>query len=118
MGCRSPGSFDNAVAAWMVGIGTLVVAAFLPEDFPSPYPFIAHPAIMFVSTCLYMDPFLVDPEQVIREFQLLPTPLLESPRAEPTLAHLLTGRPDVFWYLPLYPGMTITDLRSLAGDRY
>lgn len=83
-------------------------------DFPNPYPADNHPGIPFIRECLYNDPQTLygQTEPLFRPFELTPEPMLED-RGDWALDGVEPWE-VLTWCIPVYPGMTVQDLRDAA----
>lgn len=116
------GPVEIAITQWMVAIHVATLMSFPPDDFPNPYQWTLHPASPIVSACVHAsrrypdDPrsFLVDCPRLFREFQLLPEPM-RAQHWGGLIGELVSPDPEaITWYIPLYPGITATDIRESA----
>jgi hypothetical protein len=86
-------------------------------DFPNPYAGDrGNPGLRFIQASMFTDPRLIDCEVLFPEFTLTPQTVREPDVPAPyRLEALLAGASPTqpgFLYLPLYPGMTVSDLRA------
>lgn len=84
------------------------------ENYPNPYSKRRHPALPFVRESFYRDPKLLDDEcdRLFPPFEL--TPNVPSEGNWALRSAYIDG--VLTWCLPLYPGITVTDIRAAADD--